>query len=143
MMRLRLAATLAAALAAAPAAAQATTQAQANALLRGDPEIWGSLTAMAIAREVGRRCPTIDERTMRGRMHVIGLYNRARGLGATRSQIMAFVDDEAEKARLRTEVTAWFAARGLREGSPAEGFCALGRQEIAAGTLAGSFMSAR
>jgi hypothetical protein len=137
-----LALALAAALAA-PAAAQATTQAEANAMLRNDPEIWGSLTAMAIAREIARRCEALDERTLRGRMHVIGLYNRARGLGASRSQIMAFIDDEAEKARLRAEVTAWFAARGLRPDDPPEGFCALGRQEIAAGTLAGSFLAAR
>jgi hypothetical protein len=142
MRRAVLTAALTAALAL-PAGAQALTQAQANALLRGDAEIWGSLTALAIAREVARRCDAIDERTVRGRMHVVGLYNRARGLGASRAQIMAFIDDEAEKARLRTEVTAWFAARGLRENAAAEGFCALGRQEIAARTLAGSFLAAR
>lgn len=135
-------------LAAAPAAAQATiqapaTQAQANALLRGDPEIWSSLTAMAIAREVARRCPSLDERTFRGRMHAFGLFNRARGLGASRAQIMAFIDDEGEKAHLRREVTAWFAARGLREGSAPAGFCTLGQAEIAARTLAGSFLATR
>lgn len=126
-----------------PAGAQALDQAQANALMRGDAEIWGSLTALAIAREVARRCEAIDERTVRGRMHVVGLYNRARGLGASRSQILAFIDDEGEKARLRAEVTAWFAARGLGEGDGPEGFCALGRAEIAGRTLAGSFLAAR
>lgn len=131
------------ALLAGPAGAQATTQAQANAALRGDAEIWGSLTALAIARELGRRCATLEERTFRGRAHVVGLYNRARGLGFSRQQIMAFIDDEAEKARLRGEVTQWFAARGLREGDPAEGFCALGREQIAGGTLAGTFLRAR
>jgi hypothetical protein len=131
-------------LTAAPAAAQPPrSQAQANALLRADPEIWSSLTALAVAREVARRCPTLDERTMRGRMHVLGLYNRARALGASRAQIMAFIDDEAEKARLRAEVTSWFAARGLREGMPETGFCTLGRTEISGRTLAGSFLAAR
>jgi hypothetical protein len=128
---------------AAPVAAQDAAQAQANAALRADPEIWGSLTALAIARELGRRCATLEERTFRGRTHVVGLYNRARGLGFSRAQIMAFIDDDAEKARLRAEVTQWFAARGLREGGPSEGFCALGREQIAGGTLAGTFLRAR
>jgi hypothetical protein len=125
------------------APAQATTQAQANAALRADPTIWNSLTALAIAREVGDRCPSIEARTLRGRTHVLSLYNHARGLGYSRQQIMTFIDDRAEKARLRTEVTAWFAARGLREGAAADGFCALGRTEISTGTLAGSFLRAR
>jgi len=122
---------------------QAPTQEQANAALRADPTIWNSLTAMAIAREVGDRCPTMETRTMRGRTHVLGLYNHARGLGYSRQQIMTFIDDRTEKARLRAEVTAWFAQRGLREGAAAEGFCALGRTEISTGTLAGSFLRAR
>lgn len=135
---------LAAALAAAPAIpAAATTQAEANAGMRADGQIWGGLTALAIAREIGNRCPSIEARTFSGRAYVVTLYNRARSLGYSRAQIMAFVDDEGEKARLRREVTAWFAARGLREGSDPEGFCRVGRDEIAGGTLAGSFLRAR
>ena len=120
-----------------------STQAEANAALRGDAEIWGGLVALAIAKEVSDRCPTLEARTFRGQTYVLGLYNRARSLGYARSQIMAFIDDEDEKARLRRQVTEWFAARGLREGSPPEGFCALGRAEIAGETLAGSFLRAR
>lgn len=135
-----LAVTLAAPLA---APAQSNTQSQVNTALRADAEIWNSLTALAIARELGDRCPSIEARTLRGRTHVLGLYNRARALGYTRQQIVAFIDDRDEKARLRTEVTAWFAARGLREGAAAQGFCDLGQREISTGTLAGSFLRAR
>lgn len=120
-----------------------STQAEANAALRADAEIWGGLMALAIAREVSDRCPGLEARTFRGQTFVLGLYNRARGLGYPRAQIMAFIDDEAEKARLRTEVTAWFAARGLREGAAPDGFCTLGQAEIAGQTLAGSFLRAR
>ena len=126
-----------------PAQAQDLSQAQVNERLRGDSEIWTSLTALAIARELARRCDALDERTVRGRMHVLGLYNRARGLGASRSQILAFVEDEGEKARLRAEVLAWFATRGLRDGDAQPGFCALGQQQIAERTLAGSFLAER
>jgi hypothetical protein len=126
-----------------PAAAQALSQEQVNAQLRADPEIWASLTALATARELARRCDSLDERTVRGRMHVVGLYNRARGFGATRAQIMAFVEDPGERRHLRAEVMDWFASHGLRDGDPEPGFCALGRQQIAARTLAGSFLAAR
>lgn len=125
---------------AAPAAA--ATQDEANAALRGDAEIWGGLMALAIAREVADRCPTLEARTFRGQTFVLGLYNRARDLGYPRGQILAFIDDEGEKARLRREVTEWFAARGLSESSDPQGFCTLGQAEIAADTLAGSFLRA-
>jgi len=132
------AALLALALLAAPAHAE--TQAEANAALRADPEVWSGLMALAIANEVSERCPSLEARMFRGRTYVLGLYNRARSLGYPRAQILAFIDDEGEKARLRREVTAWFAARDLTESSDQAGFCALGRDEIAGQTLAGSFL---
>jgi len=125
------------------APAWATPQAQVNAALRADPAIWGTMQAMAIAREIDRRCDTIERRSLRARAQLLSLYNRARALGYTRTQIEGFIDDEAEKARLRAEVLRWFGSRGLAADAPAEGFCALGRAEIAAGTPAGSYLRAR
>lgn len=127
-----------------PAVAQARGQSEVNAALRADPRIWNGLFALAIAREVSNRCDgPVEARTFRGRTHVLGLFNHARGLGFSRAEIEAFVDDEGEKAHLRAQVVQWFAQHGLSEGSAPARFCDLGRAEIAAGTFAGSFLRAR
>lgn len=128
---------------AAGAAAQATTQAEVNAALRADPQIWTSFVAMAAAREIRDRCPTIDSRDFRARAHVLSLYNRARGMGYSRAQIMAFIDDEGEKARLRAETIAWFGRNGVQVSDGADAFCALGQAQIAQGTQTGSYLRAR
>ncbi len=132
------------ALCAAPLLAAASDrQAQVNAALRADPEISSGLLALAIARVISDRCPTIDGRELQGRFFLFDLYRRARTQGFRAAEIEAFVNDRAEKARFREEVRAWFAARGVTEDSPAAAFCALGREEIETRTLAGRFLVER
>lgn len=125
------------------APAQATTQAEVNAALRADAQIWDAFVAMAAAREISSRCAGIEAREFRARTHVVSLYNRARSMGFTRPQIMAFIDDEGEKARLRAATIAWFGQNGVRVSDGAEAFCALGRSQIAQGTQTGSYLRAR
>jgi len=123
--------------------ALATTQAQVNDALRADSRVWSTLSAAAAASEISERCPQLEAREFRARADALALYNYARGLGYTRQQIRSFIDDRAEKDRLRADVIAWFARQGLTTSSPAEGFCALGRSEIENGTLAGRYLRAR
>lgn len=125
------------------AAASDQTQAQVNATLRGDPQIVGPLMAAGIAAVISENCPTIDAREMRARADAVGLLNLARGHGFTFQQARAFVRDPDERAWMRDQLRAWFAARGLQETSPAEGFCALGQQEIASGAPSARYLRAR
>jgi len=127
----------------AQAAPRDQSQAQVNAVLRQDARIRESLMAAGIAAAIAQRCPTIEGRDMRARTDALGLYNHARGLGYTRQQIRSFIDDQAEKERMRGEIRAWFRARGLQDDGPAEGFCDLGRAQIAENAPAGRYLRAR
>lgn len=140
MVRFCKALVLAVTLAASPA--MAVTQDEVNATLRADAQVWGGLLALGIAHGISEICPSFEARTFSGRLFLLGLYNRARSLGYSRAQIRDFVEDDAEKARLRTEVLAHFARNGAREDAP-DTVCALGRAEIAAGSLAGDYIRAR
>jgi hypothetical protein len=125
------------------ASAQASPQTQVNATLRQDARIHASLLAAGIAVAIAERCPAITSRDLRIRTDALGLVNHARGLGYSLSQVRAFVDDRAEKDRMRAQVRDWFAARGLRDSDPADGFCALGRQQMAENAPAARYMRAQ
>lgn len=127
----------------ATAAPAAQTQAEVNAALRADPRVHGPLMAAGIAAAIAEQCPTIAAREMRARADALGLYNQARRLGYSGAQIRAFVRDRAERDWLEGQVRAWFAARGLREGDPAEGFCALGQAQLAGNAPAARYLRAQ
>ena len=124
------------------ASAQARSQAEVNAALRADAEIYDGLFSMGIAHGIRDNCPSIDARDLRAHALALSLYNRARSLGFSRSEIRAFLDDRAEKDLLRRVVTEYLTERGVREGNP-ETFCAQGRAEIAARSQAGTLLRAR
>lgn len=140
----RAAATLAMLVVLVPAApAMAMSQQEANALLRSDARVWGGLLDAAIIAHIVRECEHIDgpSRFAR-RAYFLPLYNRARRLGVPRAQIEAFVEDEAEQARLEAEVHRYIESTGARPDDPAS-VCALGRAEIAARTPVGRRLTER
>ncbi len=55
------------------------------------------------------------------------------------AEIRAFIDDPAEKARMRDEARAYLAGHGVTRGD-AESYCRLGRAEIAAGSRIGQLI---
>ena len=124
------------------APAMAATQDEINATLGGDAAIWRGLFALAVADEIRNNCESIEARTIRATSFVLGLYNRARDYGYSRSEIRAFQTADSTEVRMRAEVGAYFAQNGVREGV-SETYCALGQSEIAAGTQAGDLLSAR
>ena len=125
------------------APALAMSQEEANALLRSDERVWGGLLNAGIIAHIVRECDQLDgpSRFAR-RAYFLPLYNHARRLGASRAQIEAFIEDEAEQARLEADVHRYIESTGARPDDPAS-VCALGRAEIAARTPVGRRLTER
>lgn len=107
----------------------AATSLPAKPPLRDVAEIDNALLAVGLADEIRKNCPNISARLYRAYRFVNGLKNRAVALGYSEAEIRAYRTSEAEKARLRQEGAAWFAANGVAPGTP-ESYCAVGRAEI-------------
>ena len=107
--------------------------------LRDDPAISEGLVAFAIARHIQNRCPTISARRLRAIGFINDLVGDATALGYSRSEIRDYVFDEAEQDRVRAIADDRLAARGA---SPTmmEGYCTVGREEIAAGSAIGRLL---
>lgn len=115
----------------------ATSQAEVNETLRGTPAIYNGLFTAALIKHVSDTCPAIEPpgRVSRVR-YFLGLYNQARGLGFSRDQIEAFVEDKSEQARLRGIVEAHLQRAGVDPKSEAE-VCAYARVQMAERTALG------
>ena len=122
--------------------ARSMTPAQVSAALRANPDVYQGLFALALAHGIRDICPSIEERSLRVNFFTLGLYNRARSLGFSHSQVTGFVEDQSEVDRMFAEVIAHVRARGVRE-TDIDAVCALGRAEIAAGTQAGALLRQR
>lgn len=124
-------------LAAAPTPAPAQTE-DWDAL-RNDPVISEGLINFAIARHIHNRCPDISARRLRAIGYINNLVSEAEALGYSRSEIRAYVNDEAEQDRVRALADARLEPRGA---SPTmmEGYCTVGREEIAAGSAIGQLL---
>ncbi len=118
-------------------AAAATTQAEINDALRSNSAIHNGLFTAAIIKHVTDTCPDIAPpgRAARARFF-LGLYNRARGLGYSRAQIQAFVEDKAEQEQMRELVMAHLRRAGVDPQSEIE-ICAYARNEISQATALG------
>lgn len=118
-------------------AGAATTQAEVNDALRGNSAIYNGLFTAALIKHVTDTCPAIAPpgRATRASFF-LGLYNRARGLGYSRSQIQAFVEDKAEQEQMRGLVMAHLRRAGVDPKSETE-VCAYARSEISQATALG------
>lgn len=107
--------------------------------LRNDPGISEGLVNFAIARDIQSRCPTISARRMRAIGFITELVGDAMELGYRRSEIREFVFNEAEQERVGALADERMAARGVAPDM-IEGYCAVGREEIAAGSTIGRLL---
>lgn len=123
------------AMAAAPAAAQDAR----FAALRADTHVTEGLVLVAIGRRIVKGCDAIQPNRMRAFFFANGLKLRARDLGYTDGQISAFIDDEAEKARIDAMSDAWLTSRRTHK-SDAPGLCRVGAEEIARGSQLGRML---
>ncbi len=107
--------------------------------LRDLPEIDDRMLWVAMAIEISDRCPTIEPRTLRGLNYLWSIRNQAQALGYSTSEIKAYVDSDAEKARMRARGEAYVRAQGLNPDNNAD-LCKLGQAEIAKGSQIGAFL---
>ncbi|SFJ28423.1 DUF5333 domain-containing protein [Jannaschia pohangensis] len=131
-------------LATAAAFALAMTLGQAAAAdrydaLRADPQISNGVLVAAIGDLIRDNCPAIGERRARSLLMLNSLVSRARTLGYSVGEIRAYVDDDAEKDRVKAEARRWLSQQGASAGDPAS-ICRLAQREIAAGSTIGRLM---
>ncbi len=116
----------------------AQSQAEVNATLRGTPEIYNGLFTAALIKHITDSCP--DRIEPPGRIarlaYFLGLYNKARGLGFSRAQIEAFVEDDAEQARMRRLVDQYLRDAEVDPRNE-QAVCAYASDQIAQATALG------
>lgn len=106
------------------------------------PEIENTLFVVALANEVGRKCDTISGRRLKGYNMLFRLRSRANQLGYSDAEIRAYVESDAEKARMRAKGESYLESQGVDVDKP-ETFCAFGRAEIAKSSAIGALLKAR
>lgn len=104
--------------------------------LRNDAEIENGVLVAAIGDIVKDSCPDLAERRTRSLLMLNDLVSRARSLGYSVSEIRAYVEDDAEKDRVKAKARTWFTQQGASVGDPAS-ICRVARQEMAAGSPVG------
>lgn len=107
--------------------------------LRADPEIASGVLVAVIGDMIGDACPAIGERRTRSLLMLNALVGRARSLGYSVGEIRAYVDDDAEKNRVKAQARQWFVQQGASVSDPAS-VCRVARAEIAAGSTVGRLM---
>lgn len=107
--------------------------------LADDPVVTEGLIATAIAYEIGRRCGSLDARMLAGIGFLNSLKSHAVTQGYSSAQIDAYVNDDAEAARLEAVARARLADKGGVAGEW-QTYCAVGRAEMAAGSQIGRLL---
>lgn len=116
----------------------------ANALeaLRDITAVDTGLRDVAVANEVRKECDSISARMIRAHGFLGDLKSYAQAQGFTKAEIDAHVDDDAERARMKTIVLAYMTSNGVDLDDP-QTYCALGHAEIARNSQIGSLLRAR
>jgi len=107
--------------------------------LRDDPQIHQGLIVIAVGRHIHNVCPDINARALRALAYAEGLVNRAQSLGYTRSEVNDFIDDRTEQERYLAIARQYFAQQG-GDMDDAQSVCAVGRDEITAGSTIGRLL---
>ena len=113
--------------------------ASAQVPLNENEHITTSLVAAQVGDMIRKGCGTIWARylVVYEKMGELEAYARAEGY--TEDEVRAFLRDKTEKARIRALAEAYLAEAGLDPAAESS-YCAVGEQEIASGTLAGSLL---
>ena len=127
-------------LAAAVAVTTATTAAALQPL-HENPRVINSFYALGMADIIRRGCDEIEPRWFRAYNYLRSLEKYARKAGYTQAQIDELTDNDAAKDRLEARIRADLAKRGASSKTP-EGYCTVGREEIAKGSAAGRLLRA-
>jgi hypothetical protein len=98
------------------------------------------LVAARVADRIRKTCPDeIGARMIYAFNQAYSLQSWAVGQGYEKAEIKRFIKDKAEKHKVYDVAEKYLAANGAK-GNDVAGFCALGKKEIAAGSIAGSLI---
>jgi hypothetical protein len=100
------------------------------------------LLAVGIADEIRKKCDAIAPRMIRALTFMNSLENKAKAMGYSEADIKAYVTDKAEKAKMRAKGEAYLTKAGVMKNNPLS-YCTVGRDEVARGSLIGSFLRVR
>ncbi|MCA0274299.1 MAG: DUF5333 domain-containing protein [Proteobacteria bacterium] len=101
------------------------------------------LVAARVADRIRKTCPDeIGARMVYAFNQAYALQSWAVGQGYPRAEIKRFIKDKTEKRKVYDTAEKYLAANGAA-GTDVAGFCALGKKEIAAGSIAGSLIYAK
>ncbi len=110
--------------------------------LHENPPVVSAFYAIGLADEVRRNCDAIDARMLRAWRFLNAIERHARDSGYSEAEIDEFVRNRAAKERLRARIRADLAERGATPKTP-DGYCAVGREEIAKDSVAGRLLRAK
>lgn len=110
--------------------------------LHENPTVVNGFYAIGLADEIRKNCSSISPKWLTAYNFLKSLEKYARDAGYSEAQIDELVDNKAEKNALRDKIRADLAKRGASPENP-EGYCTVGREEIAKGTTAGNLLRAR
>lgn len=109
--------------------------------LRDVPEIENIIFAAALAHEISKNCHSIKPRKVKAIGMAWALKSRANDLGYSDDEIRAYVESDAEKARMRAKGRRFLNANGVNYSKP-ETFCTFGHAEIAESSAIGVLLKA-
>lgn len=126
-----------------PAAVAAFLATPAVALppLHENPTVVNGFYQIGLADELRKNCEDLRPRWLRAYNYLKSLETYAKDEGYSNQQIEDLADNKAEKEKLRTRIRADLAERGASPENP-EGYCTIGREEIAKGSTAGRLLRA-
>lgn len=116
--------------------------ASAKPSLRDVPEIENMLFVVAIANEVSKVCNSINGRRLKGYNLLLRLRSKANRMGYSDAEIRAYVESDAEKARMRAKGEKYLVSQGVNL-KDTETYCAFGRAEIAKSSAVGALLRAK
>ncbi|NNK79248.1 MAG: DUF5333 domain-containing protein, partial [Litoreibacter sp.] len=105
--------------------AGAASGASARVPLQEDPTIENGLVIVAIGDAIRDNCAAISPKFFRAYGFARRLYNRARKLGYAHDEIEAYLDSDADKARVRGKASAYLEKRGVVADDP-KTYCTAG-----------------
>jgi len=109
--------------------------------LQANAHVMDSLVAARVADRIRHECPSISGRLIKAFFKAEALKGYALEQGYSAEQIRAFLKDPKAKALIKTRAEAMLKTKGAKPGD-AQSYCAVGRAEIAADSLAGSLLRA-
>lgn len=114
----------------------------AAADLSDEGDINAGLLAVAAADKIRRECGDLSGRFWAARSYANQLEKLARDRGYSQSEIDAYVNDDAEQAKMRERRNAYFESKGA-SNLDAASLCRLGQEEIKNRSRIGSFLKAK